>query len=340
VSNIAARNAVLKPLLENGGATGFVYLGKKGPWTGVEEPAFAGETVSGAWWPQGGEPCMEAGRAGIQQQLKLWRDRLPAILASLQKETAVLPRPVVLPKPALPHQNATVAPDRRQSGRDPRTDRPTAATTPPIPADIRNFRCQPHYTSIFEIYPEEARLYGTEDLYGDWHADVLLMAKDAGSSRNFLPESRGGLGWSWVHNPSRPTNRNLIPLVEQLPCGKLYASFLACLLRNDAQESGNLVMDARIRDFVKRTFLWTVEQMPRLRSVAVLGADAWREIMLAAGNSDEARLWKARHTSGQPVSICFGARTIEFFALNHPARITPDRLMRQAGWKQLLLKHQ
>lgn len=218
-----------------------------------------------------------------------------------------------------------------------RADRPLA--TPPIPSDIRGFRYQPHYTSIFEIYPDETHLYGTEDLYGDWGGEVLLLAKDAGASSNFLPASRGGSGWAWVHNPARRTNRNLVPLAEQLPCGKLYASILACLLRNDDQESGPIFLDDRVRAFVKRVLLWTLEQMPRVRSVAVLGGDSWRESMRALDLRQEGREWKARHLSGEPVEVRVAGKRIEFFALNHPARITADRLMQQPGWRRLARKH-
>lgn len=213
-------------------------------------------------------------------------------------------------------------------------------STPPIPNEFRNFRAQPHYTSIFEIYPSESHIYGTEDWHGDWAAEVLFVAKDAGSSRIFLPPSKGGRGWAWVTNHSRPTNRNLRPLLDMLPGGKLYGSFLGPLLRNDERESGNLVMDDAIRGFVKSLFLWTVANMACSKiTVAVLGEDAWREIMLAIGLPAERSMWKSRRLSGQPLATTVAGKEVSFVALYHPARIPPDRLALQPGWQWILRTH-
>ena len=344
VTDEATRNQILKALLDAGAHTGFEYKGSAAAWMEGATPAFSGRTVSDRWWPKNGDPDLRMAALEVARQLELWTERLPAVLKQIRVAQA---RGVISERD---QQVLLPAQEPLDTARRPRSDAPrrvqstpaqapTNASTPPIPDDIRGFRAQPHYTSIFEVYPDETHIYGTEDLYGDWNAEVLLMAKDAGSSRNFLPPSTGGLGWAWVHNPARPTNRNLVPLAEQLPCGKLYASFLGPLLRNDGQESGDLVIDASIRQFIQRLFIWTVENMPRLKTVAVLGQEGWRELNDALGMPHEARAWKRRHLSGEPLRVELGGRGVYLVALNHPARISASVLMQQPGWKWILQRH-
>ncbi|GMV24581.1 MAG: hypothetical protein AMXMBFR58_06120 [Phycisphaerae bacterium] len=329
VTDIAARNHVLAAILADS-RTGFLYKGRA-DWWHVPEPAFCGRTVSSTWWPKGSSPSLTGAAAEVGRCLTEWSARIPAIVEAIKTAP---PGSASVAAVVVPSSNGHV---RAKS--PPRATDGSRHTTPLIPSEFRRFRAQPEYTSIFEIYPDETRIYGTEDLYGDWDAEVILMAKDAGNSRNFKPREQGGLGWAWVHNPSRSTNRNLIPLAEQLPGGKLYASFLGPLLRNDGGESGPLFMDGRVRAFVRSLFEWTIASMPRVQTVAVLGQEAWREVVTAAGKEPESREWKPRHLSGDPLSVSVAGKEIRLVALNHPARIPAYTLMQQPGWRWILSQH-
>nr|HMN40490.1 hypothetical protein [Phycisphaerales bacterium] len=178
--------------------------------------------------------------------------------------------------------------------------------------------------------------YGTEDWHGDWNARVLFMAKDAGSSRIFRSLAQGGRGWPWVTDPSRPTNRNLRPLLDMVPGGKLYASFLGPLLRNDDRESGDLPSTPAIKAFVDDLFRWTVDNMQNVQVVAVLGREAWVAVTRSAGCPEGFAQWKRRHTSGLPLDVAVSGKQLSLFALNHPARIPATALMAQAGWRRIL----
>lgn len=330
VIDLEQRNHFLSLLLESSD-TGITYKATQSEWREVDNPGFSGVTVSSAWWPKGDGPSLQGARTEVIRQLAMWSGRVPYMVAAISGVSS--PPPVLDdPPPDAPEISSPAA-------RPPFGINSTPGSTPTIPAQFRKFRAQPAYTSIFEIYPHETRLYCTEDLYGDWNAPVLLMAKDAGSSRIFLPSSQGGRGWQWVHNPARPTNRNLVPLAEQLGCGKLYASFLGPLLRNDDQESGALYMDAKIRAFVKDLFEWTISKMPNLETVAVLGHEAWQELTSAIGQQAEAKRWNVRHRTGEPLSVQIDHRRINLVALYHPARITSSVLAKQAGWKGILDQH-
>jgi hypothetical protein len=326
VIDLAKRNATLERLFADG-QTGFVRNSVK-DWRALHEFAIAGKTISFDWWPKGGTPSLSSAAPDIEAHITEWNQRLGAILAAIGSANE--------PEQSYVAASTTPVPSERRpiERRLPAKQSPAPArTTPPIPTKFRTFRAQPHYTSIFEIYPDETRIYGTEDWHGDWSARVLFMAKDAGSSRIFKPLAKGGRGWNWVTNHARPTNRNLRPLIDSLPGEKLYGSFLGPLLRNDDRESGDLVIDESIRAFVQELFQWTVSQMPNLDTVAVLGKDAWRELTLAIRSPEESNRWQVRHLSGKPLLVNIAGRSIHLVALNHPARIVGPKLMEQPGWR-------
>lgn len=336
VTDEAIRNDVIAKLLNVEG-TGVVYRSPSN-WQSQRELALSGKTISSRWWPKGGGADLKSAELSARDILHEWSARVPAMLGALRdiaspltnKVTARAVRERARPTKGEAEPTATAARPRQRG---------PARTTPAIPSEIRAFRAQPHYTSIFEIYPHEGRLYGTEDLYGDWSSPLLIMAKDAGSSGNFLPASKGGKGWAWVHNPARPTNRNLKPLADSLPIPKLYASFLGPLLRNDDRESGDLYLDESIRSFVRRLFYWTVAQMDAVETVAVLGKESWTELMLAIGRTRESAAWKSFHLRGNPLVVSIDGKSLEFVALNHPARITADVLARQPGWRHIVTRY-
>jgi len=339
VTNQTLRNQLVTALIADSERTGIVYQGN-GDWPTQDEIPFRGKTISQRWWPKGGDPDVAAAGRSVAETIAEWTPRIDAIVESVRgsangsdaraRAFAASTYPIQSREPI---HRSPPRPRSRLVSQDP--GRPT----PAIPDEFRSFRAAPEYTSIFEFYPTESRIYGTEDWHGDWDAEILFMAKDAGSSRIFRPVAQCGRGWAWVTNHSRPTNRNLAPLIDQLDGGKLYASFLGPLLRNDDRESGALQIDARVRGFVERLFRWTVSEMTRLRSVAVLGKDAWAAVTTAIGQGAESRLWKSRHLSGQPLTVRVGDRTLRLVALNHPAHIQPSTLQQQPGWAWFLREH-
>jgi hypothetical protein len=339
VSNDAKRNAILDVLLADP-TSGIRYQGR-GDWPSQAEIPFSGVTISQSWWPKGRSPDLSKARDSVRRCLDDWSDRVPSICAALRRAlggvASASPTPVV-----------STRLNSKSNGQIEHTRASPSPSVSPLPHTVdsdaefkwlRSFRAQPHFTSIFEIYPNETRMYGTQEMYGDWDAELLLMAKDAGSSRIFLPQTEGGRGWRWTHDPSRPTNRNLEGIARDLGCPLFYASFLGPLLRNDDQESGPLTITAETRVFIERLFGWTVRRMSKLKTVAVLGNDAWRELAVAAGVGTEASRWKERHLSGQPLSIELAGKKISLFALNHPSRIPAATLRQQPGWKRIVSLH-
>jgi len=208
--------------------------------------------------------------------------------------------------------------------------------TPRIPSRIRRSPSSA-YTSIYEFCPNETRLYGTESLYGDWDGELLLLSKDF--APRWVVEKRVARGdlrpFRHEDVPGRmgfQTNRNLRLLADDIPCGKLYGSALAGLLRNDNKTSGALPDYPAIRPYMRDVLRWVIEQMPNLRAIACLGADAWR---CATGALDVGQVDRA--SIRDPVRP-LEADGLQVFALHHTSRWFGGKAAVCADWDALRVR--
>lgn len=182
------------------------------------------------------------------------------------------------------------------------------------------------YTNVYTLIPDESRLYGTEDLYGDWDGRALLLAKDFACSDVIHERIRGGDPRPYRHEPKLRTNKMLRRRADMLAkgdnpetCGLLYGSALACLLRNDGKMSGALPNRKEAIVFGERVLGFVLEQMPRLRSIVCLGDESWRCAMGALGATG---CWAGCRDSGQTIS----ANGVTVIGAFHPAaRISGEK---------------
>ena len=128
-------------------------------------------------------------------------------------------------------------------------------TTPKLPDWIRGFptnkSIERNFKNIYELLPNETKLYGTEALvdengvpeptwsYGNWkEAELLLLAQDASNVE--LIQKRRDIGhhpdpfcaFDWrISTDGDETNRNLHWLAQQIKCTQncMAAHSLACL---------------------------------------------------------------------------------------------------------------
>jgi len=201
-------------------------------------------------------------------------------------------------------------------------------STPTIPSWIREFRT-PAYTNIYELCPEETRLFGTESLYGDWSAEVLLLAKDFAPRRIVEQRLAEGESRPFRHAPEMKTNRMLQRYAEPFGDCLLYGSALAGLLRNDGKVRGSLPDRAAVMPWAARVLDFTIQNMPNLKAVACLGADAWdctrRALELPAHD------WKTRRLEQRPVLV----RGLQLHALAHPSTFPGGRATVEADWSAM-----
>lgn len=173
-------------------------------------------------------------------------------------------------------------------------------STPPIPQSIREYR-HGDYRNIFELIPDETRLFGTESLFGDWDGEVLLLAKDFAPSTLVQQRIRENDPRPFRHSgklgePGFRTNARLARFVSSTGQRFLYGSAMGGLLRNDNQLSGTLPAWSETRSYRKAVLTFTIQSMPNLRAIVCLGADAHRAIA-EHGAPDRIRIFKAPHPS-------------------------------------------
>lgn len=179
-------------------------------------------------------------------------------------------------------------------------------TTPPIPRWIKELRLS-GYRNIYEYELGQQNLFGTETLFGDWFGELLLLAKDFAPSKYVEDRIREHDPIPYHHEPSLPTNKNLLKLVAGYESGILYTS--ACfLLRDDGEWSGRLPNRPQVLAASRPIFDFTMEHMPNLRAVACLGKDAWE---FAVGQNAG---WRDHMETRIPFLLDGG----EFFAHAHP----------------------
>jgi hypothetical protein len=169
-------------------------------------------------------------------------------------------------------------------------------TTPSIPGWIMSLE-HPSYRNIFSFRLGNRNLWGTETLLGDWYGKYLLVAKDFYPSKYIGDAVRSGVEQPYRHNPSAPTNRNLIKTLKhfgRLPvdhdnssCGFLCVS--ACfLLRDDGKIRGPLPDGAAVLRLSSPVVQFTMDNMPNLTTVVLMGGDA-EEAFCLGGGADQVK---------------------------------------------------
>lgn len=197
------------------------------------------------------------------------------------------------------------------------------------------------YRNIYELLPNETKVYGTETLYPDWNAPLLLLAKDFAASRVVIARMANGESDPYRHadrsrgdREGTTTNIRLQRLVseslgEHFPL--LYGSAYAGLLRDDGRMSGSHNKNGQHGlAYGARVLRWVLDHMPNRLAIACLGREAWNCSHLAL-NASEVGQFELHRDSRQPLVVS----GLVLFAHYHPAaRRLPDHL-RRASWNAM-----
>jgi hypothetical protein len=224
--------------------------------------------------------------------------------------------------------------------------------TPDLPSWIRGFT-DPSCTNVYELLPDERKLYGTESLvgrdgrveptwrYGHWEdAELLLLAQDPsnvevirerrdGEATRGIPPHPDPFGaWDWRFDkhgsPQRDggeSNRNLHWLAQQIGCHKLYGSAFAGLLKHAKRRSGKTPGGPRVAQYKADILRWVVDpsRTPRLRAVACLGEKARDLVGSVLLNRDQ------RSQMSRGVGSSVRAGRLYVIHLMHPSPINHGR---------------
>jgi hypothetical protein len=190
--------------------------------------------------------------------------------------------------------------------------------TPVVPRHLRDFR-HPLYVNTFERLPRERRFFGTETLYGDWDADVLLLAQDCGvidaldarvAQRHKSPHG---------HGEGLRTNLNLQQLANSIRSPKLYGSVLGNLWRREGGKSERLLdWTGLMHSYAVPMLEWVVSET-RFKAIACLGVYAWKGVLAASGSASSVSEWRSFRDEGRSLDVTIAGRRVRVFAMYHPA---------------------
>jgi len=205
--------------------------------------------------------------------------------------------------------------------------------TPSLPTWLTTFAL-PGYTNAYSLLPAETRLYGTESLYGDWNARILLLAKDFAPSRILRDRITAAHPRPYSHEPTLKTNVRLQQLTGHLAlspdptaCGLLYGSALASLCRDDGRMSGTLPSRTAALAFGARVLTFALNHLPCLRAIVCMGEEAWLVTAATLGiNAD----WRDSRESCAIVRV----NRISIIAAYHPAARVAHAESQRA-WEQV-----
>lgn len=181
------------------------------------------------------------------------------------------------------------------------------------------------YTSALAILSHtENRLYGTETMYGDWNARILLVLQDWSTSQELedriADASHRHHSDPWCQSPEIKTNgllrRGFGPERTQ---GLLYASALAQLLKKTPKKTTAPPCIGRVLPFLGKVMKFTLGELPDQLVVICFGRRA-EDVLSHSdcqidGGFDAVRnklIWiPGRRSDG---------RSLRLFASKHPSR--------------------
>lgn len=213
------------------------------------------------------------------------------------------------------------------------------SNTPTIPSWIREFLYS-GYTNVYSFLDNCPRLYGTETLFGDWSAEVLLLAKDGAPTHviKSLSLKEGQSAWRHAQRELGDiggwrTNERLTKLVSGIPGPKLYGSATANLLFDDPRWSRTLseFKTGQLHDYLVNVLRWVISCMPNLRVIACLGEHAWYLTSCVLGNKQAALNYLQFRNNHLHISGEMNGKIIVATSHYHPAaRVSTSHM--KANW--------
>jgi len=205
----------------------------------------------------------------------------------------------------------------------------TPRRTPPIPQDIRDLRL-PGFTSVYELLPNEPRLFALESVYGRWDGQVLVLD----SAPTHVQVVRARLERTTLRpycQHETPSTYGLARLAFPLATrGVLAGTAFGPLLIN-SNERGDLVANREtIRKAIAPTLRFVTKNMPNLKAIVCMGATAY-EFMLYAMTGKPCRSGTLPSTpydfdNAQPIRPIFGGPTLFL-----TCRTSPEAIARRGG---------
>ena len=147
------------------------------------------------------------------------------------------------------------------------------------------------YRNINELCKQHSQLHACETLFGDWNAEVMILAQDAANFNTLKKLHDNDNKNPFRHNPKNNTNINLYKLLSLLnhfpmgdfckpinrDCGLYYANAI-WLLKDSVSMSGAITNQKDAYKVNKCIFEATLNNLPNLKLILTLGKHSFNFI--------------------------------------------------------------
>jgi hypothetical protein len=140
------------------------------------------------------------------------------------------------------------------------------------------------YRNINELYRQHNQLHACETLFGDWNAEVMLLAQDAANFNTLQELKTRDDKNPFRHSPENRTNKNLFGILNSLDkfdlgaydapnnrsCGLYYANAI-WLLKDSRDMSGAITNLKESYKINGQIFNATINNLKKLKLIITLG---------------------------------------------------------------------
>lgn len=147
------------------------------------------------------------------------------------------------------------------------------------------------YRNINELYKQDSQLHACETLFGDWNAEVMILAQDAANFNTLKKLIDADNKNPFRHSPTNNTNKNLYNILFSLNrfamgefckpnnrnCGLYYANAIWLLKESDSM-SGAITNQKDAYKVSKCIFEATLNNLPNLKLILTLGKHSFNFI--------------------------------------------------------------
>lgn len=147
------------------------------------------------------------------------------------------------------------------------------------------------YRNINELYEQDSQLHSCETLFGDWNAEVMVLAQDAANFRTLKKLKDADNKNPFRHSPTNKTNKNLYDVLSVLNhfdmgdfckpnnrnCGLYFANAI-WLLKDSEGMSGAITNKEVAYKKNQEVFTATLKNLSNLKLILTLGQHSFNFI--------------------------------------------------------------
>jgi hypothetical protein len=145
------------------------------------------------------------------------------------------------------------------------------------------------YRNINELHKQHTQLHACETLFGDWNAEIMILAQDAANFKTLQELKMKDNMNPFRHSPGNRTNKNIFEIINSLKrfnlgdyvmpnnlnCGLYYANAI-WLLKDSKDMSGAITNTNESYKINSQIFDVTINNLTKLKLILTLGEHSFK----------------------------------------------------------------